>query len=171
MSRHAPYDGRPVQAVLRAGAIETHYSRAGSGPPILLLAGAHREGEVSTLFGVLAGAFKVISPHPPARVRSGDSVAFGSWLRDVIDGLGLWQPGMVANAAFEEAALEFAATDPERLGRLVICRPYGGAAGEQGVETNRLPTGHLLLIVRATETGDWDSTPGLAREVVRFLAG
>lgn len=171
MNAPTPYDGRPARAVLRAGQVETHYSRAGSGPSVLLLVARHPEVEESPLFATLATTFKVIAPHPPARVQAAARGGVGAWLRDVIDGLGLHRPALVAEQGFAEAALEFAGTDPERLGRIVVCRARPGAAAEPGLERHRLPTGHPLLVLWTDERRDWISAPGVARDVILFLTG
>jgi len=130
MEAHAdvtPPDAVPaIEAVVQAGATETHYRRAGSGPAVLLLfPGGADDPPAARLFARLARRFRVIAPRPPASVRAaacfagGDPTPVADWLRDLIDGLGLVRPGLVVCHAFGPAALAFSRTDPGRAGALV----------------------------------------------------
>ncbi len=125
-----------IEAVVQAGATETHYRRAGSGPAVLLLfPGGADDPPAARLFARLALRFRVIAPRPPASVRAtarfagGDPAPVADWLRDLIDGLGLVRPGLVVCHAFAPAALAFSRTDPDRAGALVALSRDASAPG------------------------------------------
>lgn len=120
----APDAVSAIEAVVQAGATETHYRRAGSGPAILLLfPGGADDPPAARLFARLARRFRVIAPRPPADVAPADSddtdPPLSAWLRDLIDGLGLVRPGLVVCHAFGPAALAFSRMDPDRAGALI----------------------------------------------------
>jgi pimeloyl-ACP methyl ester carboxylesterase len=114
-----------IEAVVHAGAAETHYRRAGSGAAVLLLfPGGAADPLAARLFDHLARRFRVIAPRPPAGIAAaepdgGEAAPLSSWLRDLIDGLGLVRPGLVVHGSLEPAALAFSRTDPDRVGALL----------------------------------------------------
>lgn len=115
-------DGPPV---LRIGTTETLYQRAGQGPPVLLLLHEGATDELGAeLFGRLAARFRVIAPVRPAGVE------ITSWLRDLIEGLGLIRPAIVADEAFGLASLSLSMQEPDRVGAIVVmARASGDGAG------------------------------------------
>jgi hypothetical protein len=114
-----------IRAVVHTGATETAYRRAGSGPPVLLLLGDGPDSpRAIALIEALAGSCRVIAPESPepaysahARRRSGGHAV---WLRDLMDGLGLVRPCIIADDRFALSALAFTLADPHRAGRLLI---------------------------------------------------
>lgn len=120
-------------AVVHAGGMEIPYLRAGRGPSVLLLADPVPEiretGEggraADTGSGpaggpelqALAGSFRVIIPllPPPRTAREG-----GRWIRDVIDGLGLDRPALLAPMDLAPLLLRVARRDPARVGLCVL---------------------------------------------------
>jgi len=102
---------RTIDAFLQAGPILTPYRRSGTGAPVLLLC---RGALADRLLGRLAGRRCVIAPELP------EGVPFTAWLCDVIDGLGLDRPAIVADATFAEAVRAFVRDEPDRVGRVVV---------------------------------------------------
>lgn len=124
-----------VEALVQTGAVETPYWRAGQGRCVLLL--VERGASPPPLFLGLAASFRVTAPAPPAAFAEwvapegaqGEGDAATLWLRGVIDGLGLDRPGLVADHRFGAFVLRFEASDPDRVGRVVV---IPGAASELG---------------------------------------
>lgn len=168
----SPLAGAPIRAVVQAGSTETRYHRAGSGAPVLLLGAGGMAGPlVLPLFHALAGSFRVIAPEPPDD-GGGDGVPVCRWLRDVIDGLGLTRPSIVAEESLGVASLSFALADPERVDRLVLVRrdsapvaPRDGALDDP-LEDALALSGHPLLLLHAGE-----DVERCAAELTRFLNG
>ncbi|HEX8693341.1 MAG TPA: hypothetical protein VF746_13025 [Longimicrobium sp.] len=164
-----------IEAVVQTGAVETRYRRAGSGAPVLLLAGEGAQPLLASLLCELAMRFRVIAPEP-WRARNGDAppLATSAWLRDVIDGLGLARPSLVADESFGVAALHFALTDPARVGRLALVRSGAAdpALDDGGIGDALLHSGHPILLLHAGPDG---APPGIGAaagdRLVRFLAG
>jgi len=103
-----------TSALFQAGPTVTAYRRAGSGAPVLLLfPGGGADPLGADVFARLAERFRVVAPDVP------DGIPFAAWLRDLIEGLGLERPGIVADGCFAGAARELAREDPERVGRVV----------------------------------------------------
>lgn len=170
-----------VSAVIQVGTIETRYQRAGCGSPVILL-GSHGVADPTDalLFRALGERFRVIAPERP-QVVAGEppfdtaeaSVSLSTWLRDMIDGLGLERPSIVADDGFGIAALSFALTDPERMDRLVV---VSRDAADPALSTNVFgddlrQTDHPLLLLRldpAAEAAGAD--PALVATVIRFLS-
>lgn len=103
-----------VEAVVWTGGVETPYRRAGGGPAVLLLLwgdGADHGGD--SLFTALATEFRVIAPLRLPRVDG--SGGWESWLRGLIDGLGLDRPPLVVDAALAPEAERCAGVDPGRI--------------------------------------------------------
>ncbi|UJR78169.1 Hypothetical protein I5071_1960 [Sandaracinus amylolyticus] len=145
-------DGPPV---LRTGTTETHYHRAGQGPPVLLLfADATADELGAQLFERLAACFRVIAPVRPA------GVDIASWLRDLIEGLGLIRPAIVADEPFVLASLALSTQEPDRVGAIVVIAraPHDGEAGG-------------ILCVRVDPASDTTTRAAAAEaEIVRFLS-
>jgi pimeloyl-ACP methyl ester carboxylesterase len=171
-----------VEALVQTDSTETRYRRAGHGASVVFLgrsedsaAGAH------SLFRSLAARFRVIAPEPhPALAHQpamGDgseaTLSFSTWLRGVIDGLGLVRPALVADEGFGIAALSFALTDPERVGRLVVVSHDAADAATPDTALGDVlsQSGHPLLLLRtgapATELALAEQ---LSAELLRFLA-
>lgn len=122
-----------VKAVLRAGGVETTYVRAGQGLPVLLMVdGTPASIARGALFLRLAATFKVVAPAPiPEAVTgtgSGDAVPVRIWLSDLLEGLGLHRPSLVADVAFSALLEPFVASEGWGLARTVFVHPGSGNA-------------------------------------------
>lgn len=146
-----------VEAVVQAGATETRYHRAGCGAPLLLLVPGGAAGALGgPLFALLSARFRVVAPVPPE-----DEAEVERWLGEVLDGLGLSRPALVAAGALAAPARAFARADPERVGRVVVCSP--DEPGESAVDDDA-----GCLVVRAPV----DDAPGsVAARVEKALRG
>lgn len=124
-------------AVVHAGGEEIPYLRAGRGPSVLLLldpvpelggSGFGPEGgsgdrgtklalEAGRQLRALAESFRVVVPllSPPRTARNGER-----WIRDVIDGLGLDRPTLVAPVDLAPLLLRVVRRDPGRVGLCVL---------------------------------------------------
>jgi pimeloyl-ACP methyl ester carboxylesterase len=102
-----------VEAVVQAHGVETHYVRAGRGPAVLLLR-AGGSGSTDPLFVHLATDFRVIAPVIP------DVPSLAAWIRDVIDGLGLDRPSIVADAVLARRAVLVVLADEERARHVAV---------------------------------------------------
>lgn len=114
-----------VEAVVQAQGMETHYVRAGRGPAVLLL----RTGggnAADPLFVRLTTEFRVIAPVVPA------VPSLAGWIRDVIDGLGLDRPSILADAMLDRRIALGVLTDEERASRVAVLRE--GELDDAGVE-------------------------------------
>jgi hypothetical protein len=103
----------PARAVVSARGVDTHYLRAGSGQPVVLLA----EGDGASMHSVLASlvlSARVIAPLIPAHVP------FADWLRDFLDGLGLTDVKLIADQAMASPVLEFAAGERLRVSSVAL---------------------------------------------------
>lgn len=119
-SAGAPFGDRQiVKALVQTGSTETVYRRAGQGPTLVLLLRPRGADERERLLSSLARAFRVIDPTPPEDV--GD--AWSSWLRGVVDGLGLQRPALLADAGTVSRAEALARTDPHRFGPVIVVPP------------------------------------------------
>lgn len=144
-----------VVAVLQTGATETSYHRAGAGRSLLLLfVRALADPLGAQLFEHLAARFRVIAPVLPAGVGGGETPGAGRppvspsrWLRDLIDGLGLVRPAVVADEWFAGALLGFALMDPHRLGKVIAVR-------RDEPEQQPEHSGHGMLFVTVDAAGD-----------------
>lgn len=159
-----------VQAVVQTGATETRYYRAGTGRPVLLL-NAHGTADPlgAFLFHVLTSCSRVIAPEP----ATGTVMPRSSWIRDVMDGLGLMRPSIVADGVLGISALNFALTDPERVDRLiVVSRDLADPAAPTGAVDDALQCGIPLLLLRA-EAGDAAAplTVGQVDQLLDFFRG
>lgn len=174
MKPDPPLTAPAINAVVLTGSTETHYRRAGSGPLVLLLSGTGGEISGGQLFRELSEQFRVIAPRMPAAAGEGSiPLALSSWLRDLIDGLGLVRPHLVAEEAFGIAALRFAMVDPERVGRLVIvCRDHTDPAAPYDVLSDVLEHSGIPLLLLRADAGVEGAllTPELLVETIRFLS-
>lgn len=145
-------DGAPV---LRTGTTETQYRRAGQGPPVLLLFPGGTEDELGAqLFDRLAARFRVIAPICPVGVE------LTSWLRDLIEGLGLIRPAIVADEPFGTASLGLSMREPDRVGAVVVIARVGSDGEEAG-----------FLCVRVDPTSDTTTRAAAAEaQILPFLS-
>ncbi len=143
------------QAVVRAGADETPYQRAGGGQPIVVVSiAAIDDPECQALVFALAACHRVYVPG----IR-GSPKDFSAWLRLFLDGIGLETVALVAEEALAVPAVSFTALQPDRVRALVV---IGTAATDSTAEVSGTP---LLTLGRGR-------TPeGLADLIGRFLAG
>ena len=113
-----------ARAVLTAGGVETTYVRMGMGRTVLVLRSGDRDDRPSPLVAALADRFRVIAPVRPAALRDGgdgaSGDAFATWLRDLLDGLGLDGATIVAEGAVAVPTLAFALADPLRVRRVAL---------------------------------------------------
>lgn len=114
-----PWDRQIVKALVQTGSTETVYRRAGQGPTLVLLLGPRSADERDRLLSSLARAFRVIDPTPPEDVGDG----WSSWLRGVVDGLGLQRPALVADPGTASRAEALARSDPHRFGPVIVVQP------------------------------------------------
>ncbi len=117
----------PVRkAVLTSGGIETRYHRAGHGAPVLLLADSPFPGaSIDRLFEGLAGSFRVIRPEVPetqpgARADRSAPPVGSTWIRELIDGLGLVSCALVAEGRLSHPATWLAFSDTPRVSHLAL---------------------------------------------------
>lgn len=173
-----------IEALVQTGSEETTYHRFGRGPAVLLLGTGGLRGPLGTwIVNALGAGFRVIAPLAPVRSGAPDPTqprlpaCFSGWLRDVIDGLGLVRPSIVAGEEFGVAALGFAVLDSERTDRLVLIQqsladPF--EAGD-GIADVLRRSGHPLLVLRLSGSldraeGNGDEPQEAAREqLIRFL--
>ncbi|HEX6309897.1 MAG TPA: hypothetical protein VFZ69_17125 [Longimicrobiales bacterium] len=82
-----------IEAVVQVGTRETRYLRRGRGPHAVVVL-AESAGERVRLMREVPGGCCVIAPVTDT-LHDADAAAFDSWLRGVIDGLGLDAPAIV----------------------------------------------------------------------------
>lgn len=164
-----------TEATVQTGHIETRYRRCGSGAAVLLLVADHGDGAPGDeLLAWLAEHFRVIVPRLPAGVaRAADAglppTSVTAWLRDVIDGLGLVRPAIVADEPYALAALHFSATDPERTGGLVaLYRDFADPTVLPSPVPDPSHPGRVLLL-RIGPHGLRDCDAPALADAVRFL--
>lgn len=163
-----------IEAVVQTGEFETTYRRAGLGAPVVLLGRAEGQEPAPWLFDALARRFRAIAPVLPAAARREGAEAclvLESWLRGLIDGLGLEGPAVVADAALGPALLRFDALDPYRLDRVVLLRragdpPRGGGAPEDAPDAGP----HPVLLCRLPAADDAVGRMVVEAEIMEFLA-
>lgn len=163
--------GSVVDAVVQIGPVEIRYHRAGAGRPVLLLLAQGLGSPGGTaVFEALAGHFRVIVPEPGAPAGMSRS----AWIRDVIDGLGLTRPSVVAEGALGMAALGLALADPDRVDRVVVIQAdHPDPTTEDGAADDTLrDTGHPLLVLRADPTPSGPALNGESLDrLIDFLRG
>lgn len=167
-----------IDAIVQAGRVETPYCCAGRGRRILVLSSrTTADPLIHEVFSALAPRFRVLAPTcTPAGRDSAALLAGGAgaavWLRDVMDGLGLTRPSIVADECVGITALSFALSDPERVDRLVLLRRDRSDPVLQESVLGDPPgsAGHPLLVIWA-DPGDGASCmdPGVTGELIRFL--
>jgi pimeloyl-ACP methyl ester carboxylesterase len=166
-----------IEAVVQTTDTETVYRRAGKGVQILLLVAGSGSGTLQrTLLHTLAEHFRVFAPRFPPRANGALPAADGTtgaevstWLRDLIDGLGLERPSIVADERLGIAALSFALLDPERVDRLVmLCRDAAQPGYPQDALDDTLSrSGRPLLVLHLPPIAEPDLLPASARESLR----
>lgn len=155
------------EAVLQTSTTETHYLRAGTGESVLLLfPGGPEDALGAALFSRLATRYRVLAPTVPAGV-GGTGMPLSKWLRDLIDGLGLVRPTMIAEESMAGALLGFSLVDPGRIGGLVaICRDDVDPTSSVGL----LHAARGLLVVAVDAATDAESSAETAMaEIVPFV--
>ena len=111
--------------------VETQVTVAGSGPPVVFLHGAG--GLTWDLFlDDLAKSFTVYAPAHPGTAGDPDAVRNirGLWelvlyYYELFDKLGLRSPAVIGSSFGGMVAAEVAATNPDRVSRLVLLAPIG----------------------------------------------
>jgi hypothetical protein len=116
--------------VCHDGTGETRYHRVGEGPQVILLGLDEETGWMTAAAGGLSARFRLFIPEvPPWAVEVGGGNPPGtSWLRGVIDGLGLDRPGLVAGPRLNGLVRRFRETDGDRLDRVALLREAPDAA-------------------------------------------
>src|SRR5687767_12606348 len=115
----------PIRALVCVGTMETPYTRAGSGPTVVLVAADAEDRQ--SLTAALSRRFCVIAPDTPAPVdASAASTSFSGWLRGFLDALGADRVTLVSDGRFGAAAIAFAVIDPDQVESVVIV--FHGAA-------------------------------------------
>lgn len=119
----------------RAGDAHVLVGGPADGPPLVVLHGAlassaHVLGEVEPLLRT----FRVYAPDAPGHSPMGADVrlphdAYGPWVADVLDGLGLEQTSLCGVSYGGFVAIRAAVAAPERIARLVLVVPGGLATG------------------------------------------
>lgn len=111
--------------------VETHVTVAGSGPPVVFLHGA-RGLSWNPFLEDLTERFTVYAPAHPGTVGDPDAVRSirGLWelvlyYYEVFDQLGLRSPAVVGYSFGGMVAAELAATNPERVSKLVLISSLG----------------------------------------------
>jgi pimeloyl-ACP methyl ester carboxylesterase len=160
-----------VEATVQTSSAETRYHRLGRGPTVLLLCAGGIEGAVGALLAAgLAEHFRVIVPHPPAAPPP----PVTRWLRELIDGLGLVRPHIVADESHGVAALGFALLDPERVDRLALvhCGPRDADTDEPDVDDRLALSRQALLLLRLGPVlrAGGPLEPGARERLLAFLA-
>jgi hypothetical protein len=160
-----------VHACIVAGGLdgrETHYLRAGTGRPVLLLAG---DPSVSgALVGALPRHFRAIAPRisPP----SPDAPEFIPWIRGFLDALGIPRASIVVGPCFAAQILAFSLLEPERVERLVFLI---GACGDWSADVDeglvdRLGTSGQPLLATAFDPSDAPAASRTVTAIANFLA-
>ncbi len=86
--------GAPARAVVWAGGQATSYLRAGCGAVVVLLISDYDGPTALELIALLSTVHLVIAPSVPS------GVAIGSWLTNLLDGLGITATNIFAERAF-----------------------------------------------------------------------
>jgi hypothetical protein len=103
----------------------------------------------------------VIAPVRPA------GVPFSRWLRDLIDGLGLDRPYLVADGSIAGVALGFALVEEERVGGVVaVCRDNFDPLRPSGVEDRLVQCTHRLLVLTVDPASDASIAAG---QILAFI--
>lgn len=127
---------------------QTHYRRAGSGAPLLLLhPSPMSSGFMQPLIDNLCDLADVIAPDTPGYGNSDplpnpsdDLSAYVQWLGDFIQTLGFDRVGLYGSATGAQIAIEFANTYPEKLHYLLLDNAaHFNAAERQEILRDYLP--------------------------------
>ena len=162
-----PTEEREVDTALG----RTHLLVAGpeGGPDVVVLQGGNMVSPLTTAWlAPFAGRIRIWAPDTPGQpgrsegVRPVDGAAYGPWLVDLLDGLGLERPAFVAISAGAEPFLELAALAPDRIGRAALVVPSGIAATPLGGML-RLTAGYLRYRLRPGDAA--------SRATLRVLTG
>lgn len=86
--------GTPARAVVWAGGHATSYLRAGCGAVVVLLMSDYDGATALELIALLSTVHLVIAPSVPS------GVAIGTWLTNLLDGLGITATNVFAERAF-----------------------------------------------------------------------
>jgi hypothetical protein len=161
-----------IEATIQFGHVEVRYRCGGRGTPVLLLAHEAAPRGATSLLELLAERVRLIAPELPKPLSThteAPAAELAVWLRGVIDALGLARPAILADAFFQGALLEFAVTDPTRLGRLAVVHVAEHDAERDLVAHTSWPSSpaiqrpRLAVWLRETE-------PASSREVIAQLA-
>jgi pimeloyl-ACP methyl ester carboxylesterase len=132
---------QPVRAWVHDGVRQTAYVRAGAGPVVILLTPAGlNEVVLVHLFEELARSVRVIWPMIEEAKEMAEAMP------GFLDALGIGRVSLVGIDECGAAALEFAGTDPERVGRIALltaCTSAQQARAEQPVKVFALSNGSL----------------------------
>lgn len=124
-----------ANAVVRVGSIEMPYVRAGQGAPVLLFAaGTAAAIAAGALFTRLSREFRVVAPvfdTDPPDPRPAASLAFPLRLRDLLEGLGIERPLLVAERKCEPLLRLISLVDNADIAALVI---YGTAEKDPALD-------------------------------------
>jgi hypothetical protein len=122
--------GTIVEAEIRLGGVAVRYLRAGSGSPVVLLLGDSAPGEgPGEPFTSLAREHRVF--RPVGRIPGGRDEA-ERWLRGLVEGLGLREPDVVAEARFAPLLSRLVRRNGGFVGRVVFLAPRGEADEGRG---------------------------------------
>ena len=109
--------GAPLRAAGWIGGKETSYLRAGCGAVMLLLMSEYDGPGALELIALLSTAYLVIAPRVPR-----DGIR-GSWLADVMDGLGIASARIAAEAAYIADVRSFAEHEEGRVREVIEIAP------------------------------------------------
>jgi pimeloyl-ACP methyl ester carboxylesterase len=132
---------QPVRAWVHDGVRQTAYVRAGAGPVVILLTPASLSKAVLVwLFDELANSVRVIWP------MIEDAKEMAEAMPGFLDALGIGRVSVVCIDECGVAALQFAGSDPERVGRIALlstCSNLQRAQAAQPLRTFALADGSL----------------------------
>jgi pimeloyl-ACP methyl ester carboxylesterase len=142
--------GVPPMPLALAGGLRVNYSRAGAGPPLLLLHGwANSSLTLQPLAQALAGVRDVIAPDLPGFGRTEvpkepagwDTERHAAFIAEFMDKLKLDRADVFGHSHGGRIASYLAATSPERVERLVLC-------GSAGLHPRLSPAARLRRLQR-----------------------
>jgi hypothetical protein len=111
--------GSPARAVVWVGGQETSYLRAGCGAVLLLLVAEYDGPGALELIALLSTTYLVIAPQVPQHG------VLGSWLANVMDGLGIATASVAAESAFVGDLLRLADECDGRVKGITELAPRG----------------------------------------------
>jgi hypothetical protein len=156
--REAPAEDGFTRASVYIAGRETGYRHAGRGRPVLILSGD------DSIHGRLAAALSSVARViVPERIEGDDSTSTVSWIRGLLDGLGLERAGLVADKANGLVAITLALADPFRVDRVALLVDGEAVVDGVGMEERLESTGQRVLIVgRPAGARDTGATAGPA---------